>query len=336
MYPRVISRHDLTKVLYNNLSTQSQSKIFPSKKLQSIDSVPDGVKVTCADGTSYSGSIVIGADGAHSRVRTMMRSLALEQKSTNVNSEDPFLTTYRALWIRIPMDSRLKPGMTCETHGRKAATQFFAGEDTAVCGMYERLEEPTRKSQRYTIADQDAMAKRWESLPLTPNGSLTLGEAYQSCIEAGIVNLEEGVVDHWSYDGRIVLAGDAAHKFTPSTGAGCNTGMIDVLTLVNGLHAALHRAQESGDTQAILSREDIAATFQAYQEQRKEIVQDACSRSGQATASATWATAVHKLMDRYIISIHTVQRLLASQSIRNMPSTPMFDFLQRRETVDVY
>jgi 2-polyprenyl-6-methoxyphenol hydroxylase-like FAD-dependent oxidoreductase len=234
------------------------------------------------------------------------------------------------------MDARLQPGMTCETHGHQAATQFFAGTDTAVLGMYERLEEPTRKRQRYTNADQDAMVKRWENLPLIPNGSLTLGEAYQSRLEAGLVSLEEGVVEHWSWAGRTVLVGDAAHKFTPSTGAGCNTGMIDALALVDELHTTLQKARHVlGDLHATPSREDIATTFHTYQEQRIQTVQDACSQAGQATASATWATTVHKLMDRYILSYYTVQRLLASQSSQKMPPMPMFDFLHRRETVGV-
>jgi 2-polyprenyl-6-methoxyphenol hydroxylase-like FAD-dependent oxidoreductase len=326
----------MTKVLYNKLGREAQSKLFPNKKLQNITSLTDGVQVTCADGSSYSGSIVIGADGAHSLVRSLMRSLALEHGSADVNAENPFLTTYRALWVRFPTDSRLKPGMTCETHGYQAATQFFVGTDNAVCGMYEQLKEPTRERQRYTIADQAAVVKRWENLPLIPNGFLTLGEAYQSRLEAGLVSLEEGVVDHWSWAGRIVLAGDAAHKFTPSTGAGCNTGMIDVLALVSELHSALEKAREvKGGLPVNPSREDLETVFQTYQEKRMQTVQDACSRSGQATAAATWATAVHKFMDQHIISHHTVQRLIAAQSSRKMPSAPMFDFLHRRETVDV-
>jgi 2-polyprenyl-6-methoxyphenol hydroxylase-like FAD-dependent oxidoreductase len=265
-----------------------------------------------------------------------MRSLALEHGSADVNPENPFLSTYQALWIRIAIDSRLTPGMTCETHGYKAATQFFSGTDTAVLGLYERLEEPTRDRKRYTIADQDALVKRWEHLPLIPNGSLTLGEAYDSRLEAGLVSLEEGVVDHWSWAGRIVLVGDAAHKFTPSTGAGCNNGMLDTLALVNEVYTTLEHARNvSGDAHATPSREDIATTFQTYQKQRIEKVQDVCSRAGQATASATWATAVDKFMDQYIILQHLVQKLIAGQISRNRTAPPVFDFLHRKEAVVV-
>ena len=74
------------------------------------------------------------------------------------------------------------------------------------------------------LPDEEAIVKRWDSLPIIPSGKLTLGEAYRSRTESGMISLEEGVVDHWSWAGRIALCGDAAHKFTPSTGKlMCNT-----------------------------------------------------------------------------------------------------------------
>lgn len=142
--PRLISRHDLTKALYDALGAEAQEKLFPDKKLSSITSRPDGVQVTCTDGSKYDASFVIGADGAHSMVRQCMRSLALEHGSKDVNVEQPYLITYRALYMRFPKGN-IKVGATCETHGSSLATQLFAGEDFAVIGVYERLIEPTRK-----------------------------------------------------------------------------------------------------------------------------------------------------------------------------------------------
>ena len=63
----------------------------------------------------------------------------------------------------------LHVGTACETHGYGASTQLFAGEDSAVMAIYERLAEPTRERTRYTIADQDALVDRWGHLPLIPN-----------------------------------------------------------------------------------------------------------------------------------------------------------------------
>ena len=57
--------------------------MHPNKKIQSITTTPSATTVHCADGTSYTGTILIGADGAHSLVRTQMRTLALAAPSTS-------------------------------------------------------------------------------------------------------------------------------------------------------------------------------------------------------------------------------------------------------------
>ena len=138
--PRVISRHDLTKVQYDALPEKSKASIFANKKVINISTTPNGVVVECADGTSYKGSVVIGADGAHSRVRRIMRALAVQAElpEADINDELPFLTTYRAMWIRFPTQADLHPGNATETHGKDCTIQTFAGEGTSVIGMYER------------------------------------------------------------------------------------------------------------------------------------------------------------------------------------------------------
>ncbi|TKA75880.1 hypothetical protein B0A55_04847 [Friedmanniomyces simplex] len=91
--PRVISRHDLTRVLYNTLPSHAQQKVLTNKKLSDITPTVDGATVTRADGSSYEGAIVFGADGAHSTVREAMRRLSLGLGSADVNEERPFMTT---------------------------------------------------------------------------------------------------------------------------------------------------------------------------------------------------------------------------------------------------
>ncbi|KAM0418957.1 hypothetical protein ACHAPT_012115 [Fusarium lateritium] len=328
--PRVLSRHDLTKVLYESLPSKMQNNIITGKKVEDVIPLGDGVQVTCTDGSSYNGSVVIGADGAHSLIRQRMRTLALKANAAEVNDEKPFLTTYRALWLRMPTSyTGLPAGITSETHGPGATTQLFSGPETTVLGLYERLESPTRSRARYTDEDQSALVERWGHLPLAPGGKLTLKEAFSHRTQSGLVNLEEGVVKHWSWDGLIVLAGDAAHKFTPSTGAGCNNGIVDVVVLVNEMHRLVQEATVDGCTVAP-DRTQLVQAFKRYQSSRRAAVTDACEGSSQATASATWQTAVHKFIDKHVLASHSLQSFFFSQGVKRTAQTPKMDFIKPR------
>ncbi|KAI8623721.1 FAD/NAD(P)-binding domain-containing protein [Xylariaceae sp. FL1651] len=332
-YPKIISRHDLNKLLFESLPLASQAKILTGKKVSDVRTEADGVRVTCKDGSSFSGTIVIGADGAHSMIRGQMRTLALAAGSDEVNEEKPFLTTYRALWMSFPtaLSDKVPAGFSSETHKHGACTQLFAGADTAVVAMYETMEKPTRDRIRFTQADEDAMIERHAHLPLIEGGSLTFGDVYKNRIASGMVSLEEGVVDHWSWDGRMVLVGDAAHKFTPITGAGCNNGIADVVVLANEMHKAFQEtAAAPGNEYTTPGREELAAAFKAYQSKRFEPVKAQCARAGQTTAASTWASGLARIIDQYIMSSKMVQKQLWGNRARG--ELPAFYFANNEET----
>ena len=277
--------------------------------------------VHCRDGTSHHGSILIGADGAHSLVRSQMRSLALlaGAPADHVNEDQPFLTTYRAMWIRFPTTGDLAPGDSSETHGVDCAVQLFAGEDTLVIGVYERLGEPTRDRLRFGPSDEDEFVARWGHLPISKG--LTIADAYEGRVQAGLVSLEEGVVKRWSW-GPVVLVGDAAHKFTPSTGAGCNNGLVDVAVLVSELRRVVERNGGAPST------EGIASAFEAYQARRYADVIKGCDGAGQATATATWKNGVLKFVDLHVLKSQKVQKMLMNRSAPEVARTPVLEFME--------
>lgn len=70
-YPMMfIDRRMLLNVLYNNLS--KKSKVLVGKQVVGISLTSSRVSVTTKDGDSFSGDILIGADGIHSTVRREM------------------------------------------------------------------------------------------------------------------------------------------------------------------------------------------------------------------------------------------------------------------------
>ncbi|KAI1327603.1 FAD/NAD(P)-binding domain-containing protein [Xylariaceae sp. FL0255] len=326
MYPSVISRYDLTRILYDSLPAEAQAKILLKKRVFDIKLVADGVQVTCRDGSVFSGSMVVGADGAHSVVRDQMRNLALAAGSEEVNAEKPFLTTYRCLWMSYPrtISDKLYPGLAHETHTHGASTQLFAGEETCVAALYERLDQPTRDRIRFTQADTDAALAKFGSLPLLEGGSFTLADAWAGKIQSGMVSLEEGVVDHWSHDGRIVLVGDAAHKFTPITGAGCNNGIVDVIVLANEIHKAFEASSSSSPSQS-----ELSVAFKAYQEARFGKVKGQCAFASRVSATSSWANFASKMVDNYVLSNKFVQRKL--WGTRDSAEDPSFYFANQSD-----
>lgn len=74
-----------------------------------------------------------------------------------------------------------------------------------------RLKEPVIWPRRmfYTAQDAEQLAETVASYPVCE--SLLFGELWRKRERASLVNVEGGVLDKW-HCGRIVLAGDAAHK----------------------------------------------------------------------------------------------------------------------------
>ena len=328
--PRVLSRHSLLQAFWKNLPQDAKEKCHANKRVANLRATESGIVVECADGTSYDGAMVIGADGAYSAVRTQMRLLALKEQekteiSTSLNDEKPFLTSYRCFWIRFPVLPGLVVGDSFETHGPNITTQFFVGYDSALLGVYEKLDSPTHSPTRWTQADEMPFIEQWKNLPLTKGGLLTLGQAYDQRVAAGWINLEEGVVKNWSYGGRVVLVGDAAHKFTPSTGAGCNEGIVDVVVLIN----QITRAFSSG----VPSASKLAAAFKDYQNARFDLVTFGCQLAGRTTNVATWSSTWMRIFDLWIFSIKPIQRFFINLGVKDTAKTPCFEHIEGEELI---
>ncbi|KAF9371804.1 hypothetical protein CPC16_002845, partial [Podila verticillata] len=67
-YPNsIVSRPDLYELLWRHVPKES---VFLDKRVVNFEDDAEGVLLRCADGTSYQGDVLIGADGAYSAVRS--------------------------------------------------------------------------------------------------------------------------------------------------------------------------------------------------------------------------------------------------------------------------
>lgn len=64
------TRHELITVLFQRFP--QRDKILTNHAVTNVDLFQNGVKVHCANGTSFQGDLVVGADGIHSKIRQEM------------------------------------------------------------------------------------------------------------------------------------------------------------------------------------------------------------------------------------------------------------------------
>lgn len=288
----------------------------------------DGIEVRCADGSTFHGTMVIGADGVHSKVRQSMRELAIESAAPSVNEEKPYLSEYKVLWCTFPRQPCNEPGDTIEIHGRDVSLQCLNSQKRSWLFIYEKLATPTRERISYSQQDVEDFAVRHGELAICEH--LKVKDVFHQRYTAGMTNLEEGIVKHWSC-GRMVLVGDACHKFTPNQGLGYNNGIQDLVALVNELNCAL--SNERPSESAVLPIESLAGVFYRYQAARMELLQNDMNSSASWTRMSAWGNCIFHLLDRYVLpAIPKMDEFAINYTVSGPVSkTLVLDFVKSEE-----
>ncbi len=68
----VMHRNDLLRILLEGCQEQPTVQLLTSKEIRTVDNDAQGVMATCADGTTYRGKALIGADGLWSTTRKLL------------------------------------------------------------------------------------------------------------------------------------------------------------------------------------------------------------------------------------------------------------------------
>jgi len=92
------------------LSRVPSQKISLGKKIVDVEETDDKVTVPCSDNSTYSGTILVGADGAYSAVRSNMYKAMSELKIlTKVDSEDMVAGFVCLVGVTNPLDPEAFP-----------------------------------------------------------------------------------------------------------------------------------------------------------------------------------------------------------------------------------
>jgi ubiquinone biosynthesis UbiH/UbiF/VisC/COQ6 family hydroxylase len=189
-------------------------RLFCPAGWSSLEFRDDHVAIDLEDGAELAARLVIGADGAESRVRA--------RAGISVRASD-----YRQLGV--------VANFSCEKDHRDVAFQWFRRD-----GVLALLPLPgSRVSMVWSIAEEDG--RRLLSLPHaalaaeveTASGGV-LG-ALQVITPAAGFSLKLQRVTHFTKP-RLALVGDAAHNVHPLAGQGVNLGFRDARALAKVLH----------------------------------------------------------------------------------------------------
>lgn len=286
-------RAELIRVIHDGLKKEDKERIHLNKRMTGVEATENGVVVTCADGSSYEGSIILGADGVHSKTRGFLREQALKaDPDADVDGEHPFPVEYKTMWYSIPRRYEFTPGDHYLNHGNGASLQMLNSNKRAWMFVYEKLDKPHRGGRvKYTEADMAAFNAKHGEMMI--GNRLKLRDLFEHRMSGGMANLEEGVLKHWSH-GRIVLAGDACHKFTPNAGFGLNNGIQDVVALTNELHWLIEASPNP-------SQDELTAVFKKYQDSRHQFVQSDLDLAAHTTRLCAWPNSVYWFVDQWVM-----------------------------------
>lgn len=319
-------RSELIEVLYRTLPEAAKARIHLKKRVSDIEVHSVGVSVHCEDGTTEEGSIVIGADGVHSRTRQCMAAATARTPPKALQeAESPYVSPYRGLFGNVPELPGLKPRYVYFAAQQGASVQLITSEGHAWWYLYE-AQQPTRERRRYTEKEKRDMMDKYADLHVAPGYRLR-DLLTMNVGDIGMFNLQEGNVQRWTQGGRVALVGDAVRKLNPHAGLGYNCGVGDIVELVNRLHRLLRTTQEGLVTAQMLEDE-----FGQYEKTRKRYEKDVQMASRMSVRNTAWLKWHHRLMATWVMPFLPVTRWLLDFLLAPIAARePVIEWLEETE-----
>ncbi|KAF9434845.1 hypothetical protein BGZ76_007331 [Entomortierella beljakovae] len=331
------TRPDVHRLL---LSKIPEGKILYGKKVLSVGQSEHGALIRCADGTSYEGDILIGADGAYSAVRQGLYERLKKEGKLPSSDSVPMEVGYSCLvGTTKPLDPEKYPVLKDEfshfavvlSDGKPYSTTVISVPGNRVCwGVVVQL---TPEEKKLAIRNTEWGSETVEAAVATyihlktPFGG-TLGDFIKETPEGFVSNvyLEEKTFETWN-SGRTALLGDACHKMLPSAGQGAINAMQDAVVIANCIY-------ELGVS---ASNEEIEAALDDYKKQRFEHAKGQVrnsSVSGNLLYSQSWfSRIVRKIVLAFIPKEFEKTSITKTATYR--PQASFLPLTEKRGTLEI-
>lgn len=273
-------------VLRNVLLTNIESHITFDKSFEKYDLTDDGVTVHFTDGSSTSGSLLIGADGVRSRVRKQMLPdhVTLDTEGRAIFGKTPINPN---TFATIP--ETLKQGIYMAIPPSEDRLKLFCDIMTFNQDSLDSLENLTLPQDYiywvlvfHNSILNDSSKETFHHLnPLeSSNLSQTLTEQWHPALQSILMQSDPSASSPlhfsiakppftaWQSDPRVTLMGDAAHPMPPVGGTGANVAFQDARDLFD----AVTRSQGGSERGRGLSVEECKAYEEVMRERSEKAV----------------------------------------------------------------
>lgn len=178
-----------------------------------ISQNPSSVTVKCQDGSSYTGDILVGADGIHSIVHKKMQD-HIDSKTPGATAKDrKGLSAEFSCIFGISKGVEVDPkGGFHRTYTKGYSTIVSTGKSGAVYWfLFSRLDRKYFGKEIPRFSEKDAEEAVKPFLNMCATDKIKYGEIWENRTVANMCCVEESQNEHWTSD-RMVCLGDAVHK----------------------------------------------------------------------------------------------------------------------------